>query len=955
MYLTTKIKTADSRSGCVYTSGQVFEGIVIPAITSGGAGSTVDLTGYVTASTGTTAGYLPVFETPSNVVNSIIYQSGSTTAGKIGIGNATPKFRVHVLGSGATATNLHCYFPSDVQKSNAVVMQGVNNAYFVAHSEAVETVFGASVLGVGVVGTLDNSAMEIRTNNAKRICLTNTCTYITTPASISTSVISPIVCGSTCIKSPIVTGSTCVISPIVKTDALCSKTVPFISDPLTGQGFCVGSTGNAEFQNLRVNCAMYAREFVVDKMKTVSDLVIGNGGVCAVSGVTYYPEVGKFGIKVIPEDRFYAQPDDGLWSLQTDPNGTHSCFLRVYSGDSANCLVYVCDNWNVTKACGPGLVNVNANYFCNITPPGVFYQVDSNSAGQYVQSNLFKTTGGTLQVCHCLQMNNGNVCPSLYDCSGNLVCNFGTCTTTSMINCTIPVANCCYRMRYTLGTSSTSALIYYPAAYNTYAKNPPDVSGWEFALWGNKTNPARQNLIYITGTQSGAPKIELYTNVTGQTVTEANKKTVLNAEGLKACNACLIDANVSGIVCAGSGCIGGWNINSSGIEDNFINLNSQTHSISIADVNSVERIIIHNGNPTTVANMLCGSCMNITSCACLCPANITIQGCSGNLSCLTFYEQQTAGSNLAVDNYNSLCTTKRFTLCSGNTYANRIYLYAIDCYQLPTNTCVGDTCNWTCTEYSRQGNYSLCTSTCLLDNNNVVLRQLSCCVNTTPTNSDDYYSIGGLTLQNTLITGTSVYFKTNICRIDNVYTQRKQSTFLNCALYCSQCFNEDLNLCNTICINRINIASAVGKTEITPTSIQGIYCNNNGYRHDATANNFCFYSPVTACNISASNTITTAGLVLTPRTVTANATLANTDAFVIVCGASAAPVVYLPSVPVVGQMHIITNKSTAYSSCVCATCIFADGAAYTGLATQGRHSRGFVYTGNNIWSNIYFM
>ncbi len=411
----------------------------------------------------------------------------------------------------------------------------------------------------------------------------------------------------------------------------------------------------------------------------------------------------------------------------------------------------------------------------------------------------------------------------------------------------------------------------------------------------------------------------------------------------------LTDADFSGSVCAG-----GWNMSNNGVTDGFISLDSETHSIGITDTNGIERINIHYGNPTAIGKLLCGSCIIITNSNCLCPANITVQGCQGSLSTDVYYEQQTAGSNLAVDNYASLCTTKRFTVCSGNVYNNSTTIQSKDCYQLPANTCVGDACNFTCNEYSRQGSYQLYVRNCLIDNNNVILRQNLWCSNFTPTNSGEYWTVNMLLPQNTLITGSSVYYKTSYCRVSNVYAERKQSTYLNCALYCSQCFPEHLNLCNTVCISCVNITSAVGKVEITPTVVQAIYCCDNGYRYDATANNFCIYSPFTTCCATVRCGMAVSGLSLTysTRCVTGNATLTNTDSLVVVCGASGIPTITLPTSPSLGQTHIIKNKSTSYALLVCSAAgMTAQGNLYTCLQTNGRYSRTFVWDGDD-WTNV---
>ncbi|HLO60961.1 MAG TPA: tail fiber domain-containing protein [Bacteroidales bacterium] len=788
---------------------------------------------------------------------SMLTQSGSTNAAKLGVGTTTPYYRIHITGSGATATALHCYFPTALQQSNAVVMQGTNSAYFVAHSTNVEAAFGASVANVAFAGSLDNSPFELRTSNTKRVCLTDTCTYITTPLNVCTSVVSPLVCGSTCVKTPLtcttdlkVAGYQSINSAYLG-DARLSiggntrttgdiQTNDFVSDPLTGQGWCAGSTGDAEFQNLKVNCAMYAKEFTVDKIKNVTDWIIGNGAVCAVSGITYDSSKNRFYFTVHEDSRYYAQPDDGLWSLQTNSNGVHSCFLRAYSGDSSTCRVYVCENWNKSKcSTGIALNNVSACYFCFIEPPGQFYSVASCQAGQYVQSNAFSATGGTLNLNHCIQINTGNVAVALYDCSNNLVCNMGTVSSSTMFNCTVQIANTCsYRYRYTMGTSNTNIMPYKVNISNTYQANMPDVSGWLFALWGNKSNPSRGNLIYGTGTQQGAPKLEFYTNVTGQTINATNKKTILNAEGLTACNANLIDANVSGVVCAGSGCIGDvWTINSAGITDGFIDIDGSTHTISVKDVNGVERININNGCLSPLANLLCGSSLCIPE-SCATGADLRIDRCAGTTSCTIYFQELTAGNSTTMTDYTSCQASKNFPTCAGNMYTVGFNRWFSTAYSLNANTCTDNGDTYTCKTYSLAGNYKFCGSTCVLDNANNLL---SC--RTWSTGDKTPYSTFAACRQcsvqlygvfNNSTGGTGVYLKTTYSLVNNVSQTECFQVYHRDPEYLiySNSSNCPLLLCTNSEIDLFCYNSSIGKAEIRNNGIQLAYAAGTYLRFD---------------------------------------------------------------------------------------------------------------------------
>jgi hypothetical protein len=337
----------------------------------------------------------------------------------------------------------------------------------------------------------------------------------------------------------------------------------------------------------------------------------------------------------------------------------------------------------------------------------------------------------------------------------------------------------------------------------------------------------------------------MYTCVTGQTITQANKKTILDAEGLTAYNACLVDADISGKACINEGHIACFDIVGQNLESDRVKI--KYNCIGIHD-DTGEKIVFKSSGLDTVASLAGASCcaFNITnSCCATCQTNLT---CNQSSNLTLYYQQCSAG--VACMEATATCTAGRnFGVTANKNYVVNASIKVSDTYALcandndPAGDCVTRT-------YTRCGGYCVSGNTSLYDCTNTLLL-----TNTWTTgNLTPIAGFGGNNIictipsQTVLITQPSVYMVNNYRVCSDAY----QSALIKCYTYDAnddryiQCAssNATLNLTNCIKVqpNCLQILGNIGVAQISTCGGQYVYATDNYWRYDPALKKVINYS-----------------------------------------------------------------------------------------------------------------
>jgi hypothetical protein len=102
--------------------------------------------------------------------NTTLYLDGINN--RVGIGTTSPEAKLHVVGYGKITSGLNIGTGSAPAELTGINVAMNGNSYILASNNTISTFMGADTSGYGMIGTLTNHALAIRTNNNVRAYIT---------------------------------------------------------------------------------------------------------------------------------------------------------------------------------------------------------------------------------------------------------------------------------------------------------------------------------------------------------------------------------------------------------------------------------------------------------------------------------------------------------------------------------------------------------------------------------------------------------------------------------------------------------------------------------------------------------------------------------------------------------------------------------------------------------------